>query len=726
MNPQLQLMLQQAIQAFQVGSFERADSILKKILLVTPKNLPALHILGLTKASQEQYREAAEFLGRAARLNPNDASIQYNLAKALADFGADKESVHHYKKATELAPNNPEVWFGYGKSLSTLGVYEDAIVTLTKAVNIQPNYSEAFFYLGYNLNHLKRYDEAISSYEKALALNPTLEGAWSNKGLILSELKRYDEAISSYEEAITLMPDYYQAWYNKGLVLNELKRYAEAILSFDMSLRVKPEFEQAWYNKGLSLNELKRYDEAIASYEKAINIKSDVDYLSGSYLFTKVLSGNWDSLTKELNKISEDIYKGKRVITPFNFLVIKDDPALNLKVAKIWAGHRFSSNISLPDISKKKGKKIRIGYFSADFHNHATAYLIAELFEQHDKSKFECVAFSFGPNVEDEMRNRLIRSVDQFIDVHEKSDREVALLSRGLEVDIAVDLKGYTRDSRTGIFAYRAAPIQVNYLGYPGTMGVDYIDYIIADQILIPSLSQKYYSERIAYLPNSYQVNDRKRIIADRQFSRQELGLPERGFVFCCFNNNYKITPTMLDRWIRILKGVEGSILWLFEDNAWAAENLKKEVERRGVDFTRIVFAKRMPLQEHLARHRQANLFLDTLPCNAHTTASDALWTGLPVLTLMGESFASRVAASLLQAIELPELIAATPEEYEALAIEFGTNPQKLDTIKQRLLDKQLSAPLFDTTLFAKHLEAAYTQMMERYWADLPPENLYV
>ena len=257
-------------------------------------------------------------------------------------------------------------------------------------------------------------------------------------------------------------------------------------------------------------------------------------------------------------------------------------------------------------------------------------------------------------------------------------------------------------------------------------MGVDYIDYIIADQILIPSISQKYYSERIAYLPNSYQVNDRKRIIADRQFSRQELGLPERGFVFCCFNNNYKITPTMLDRWIRIFKGVEGSILWLFEDNTWAAENLKKEVERRGVDSTRIVFAKRMPLQEHLARHRQANLFLDTLPCNAHTTASDALWTGLPVLTLMGESFASRVAASLLQAIELPELIAATLEEYEALAIEFGTNPQKLDAIKQRLLDKQLSAPLFDTPLFAKHLEAAYTQMMERYWADLPPENLYV
>jgi predicted O-linked N-acetylglucosamine transferase (SPINDLY family) len=351
---------------------------------------------------------------------------------------------------------------------------------------------------------------------------------------------------------------------------------------------------------------------------------------------------------------------------------------------------------------------------------------MAELFELHDKSKFELIGFSFGPIANDEMRQRLAKSFDQFIEVGKKSDVEIAKLSRDLNIDIAIDLKGFTQDSRTGIFAYRAAPIQVNYLGYPGTMGADYIDYIIADKTLIPLETQSYYSEKVAYLPDSYQVNDRKRSISGQQFTREELSLPENGFIFCCFNNNFKILPTTFASWMRILKAVEGSALWLFQDNHWVVDNLKKEASNHGIDASRLVFAERMPLSEHLARHCQADLFLDTFPCNAHTTTSDALWAGLPVLTLMGSSFASRVAASLLNAIGMPELITNAQEEYEALAIELAMNPKKLAEIKLKLAKNRLTTPLFDTPLFTKNLESAYIKMYERYQNDLVPEHIYI
>jgi predicted O-linked N-acetylglucosamine transferase (SPINDLY family) len=397
------------------------------------------------------------------------------------------------------------------------------------------------------------------------------------------------------------------------------------------------------------------------------------------------------------------------------------------KVAEIWCSSKYPNNPSLGSIPKlTRRSKIRIGYFSADFHNHATTYLMAELFERHDKDKFELIAFSFGPNIKDEMRQRVINAFDQFINVTAMSDKAIAQLSRELGIDIAIDLKGLTTDARLGIFSYKAAPIQVSYLGYPGTLSVDYIDYLIADKILVPRGSQKYYSEKIIYLPYSYQVNDRQRVIAPTQFTKQELCLPQESFVFCCFNNNYKITPDVFDTWVRILKAVDGSVLWLLADNPLAAMNLKKEAVQRGLDPNRLVFADRMDLTEHLARHKVADLFLDTLPYNAHTTASDALWAGLPVLTCLGESFSSRVAASLLNAIELPELVTETQTDYEELAIELAKNPAKLKDIKEKLSRNRLNSPLFDTTLFTRNIEAAYTHMYERYQADLPADHIYI
>jgi len=349
---------------------------------------------------------------------------------------------------------------------------------------------------------------------------------------------------------------------------------------------------------------------------------------------------------------------------------------------------------------------------------------LAELIELHDKKQFEFIGISFGPSQGDAMRTRLEKSFDQFIDASAMSDIEIAQLSRNLKIDIAVDLKGFTQNSRAGIFAYRAAPIQVSYLGYPGTMSADYMDYLIADKTLIPKELQAAYSERIAYLPNSYQVNDRKRTISDRIFTRAELGLPEQGFVFCSFNNNYKILPATFEGWMRILKAVEGSVLWLYEDNAAAAHHLRQEAEKHGVNPSRLVFAKNMPLAVHLARHRLADLFIDAFPCNAHTTTSDALWAGLPVLTLMGNSFASRVAASLLNAIGLPELVTKSQEEYEALAIEIAANPDTLVALKQKLANNRLTTPLFDTPQFTNYLEQTYAHMYERYQSDLPPAHI--
>ena len=351
---------------------------------------------------------------------------------------------------------------------------------------------------------------------------------------------------------------------------------------------------------------------------------------------------------------------------------------------------------------------------------------MAGLFELHDKEKFELFAFSFGTDTKDEMKVRVSQAFDQFINVTGLSDLEVAQLSRNLGIDIAIDLKGLTQDTRLGIFSYKAAPIQVSYLGFPGTLGADYIDYLIADKTLIPAECKQHYSERIVYLPNSYQVNDRRRAIAPIQFTKPELGLPEDAFVFCCFNNSFKITPDVFDTWVRVLKAVDASVLWLLQDNPTAAMNLQKEAALRGLNPARLVFAKRMGLPEHLARHKMADLFLDTLPCNAHTTASDALWAGLPVLTCMGESFASRVAGSLLNAIGLPELITQTSEDYEALAIELATKPSKLQSIKAQLAANRLTTPLFDTSLFTQHIEAAYEKMYERYQADFLPEHFEV
>ncbi|MDP3011048.1 MAG: tetratricopeptide repeat protein [Methylococcales bacterium] len=575
--------------------------------------------------------------------------------------------------------------------------------------------------------HRGDWQQAVELLNQSLAINPDNAVAYLDLDSAFQELLNFNQALASYDHALKLKPDYVEAFYNRGNLFLDYQQFDKAVLSYDSALRLKPNDANALHNRGIALKNLHRYDEAVVSYGQALAINPDTQFLFGDWLYLKMSVCNWDNLDRHLDELEQGIQQGKPLSVPFTVLAFSDSIALQKQVAVSYAAEKYPSAPLLPLPPKHAHKKIKIGYFSADFYHHATAYLMAELFERHDKTRFDIVAFSFSPvNHQDALRLRLEAAFDRFIDVSQQSDEQVVRLARQLEIDIAIDLKGYTEHSRPNIFAMRAAPIQVNYLGYPSTMGADYMDYLLADSVLIPPEYQAYYSEKIAYLPHSYQVNDAKRVIANKTFTRAELGLPAHGIVFCCFNSNYKITPSVFDSWMRILHEVDGSVLWLLEDNASAVNNLRKEASACDIDPKRLCFAKRMTLAEHLARQRIADLFLDTSPCNAHTTASDALWAGLPVLTCIGDTFAGRVAASLLTAIGLPELITDTLEDYEALAIQLATHPKQLAALKQKLADNRLRYPLFDTALFTQHIEAAYQLMFTRYQADLAPEHIYV
>ena len=614
--------------------------------------------------------------------------------------------------------------FNQGSALHQQGHWAQAREIYLHILQQHPQHLDTLYLLGALALQTQQPEEALQWLDKALAVNAQHPGVHCNRGTALYTLKDYPAALQSYDRAIALHPPYAEAYSNRGNALRELRQYEAAIDSYAHALKLKPNDVDVLVNHGNMLREMKRYAEALESYRRAFKLNPNYPYLHGILLHTQAHMCDWKAW--ELPPPAT-IETQQAITYPFPFLAMCDTPHLQRQVATLWGKTEYPANPELGEIElRKPAKKIRIGYFSADLHAHATAFLMAQLWEQHDKSRFEIIAFSFGVDTNDFMRQRLIRAFDQFIDVRHQTDKQIAQLARSMRIDIAVDLKGFTQDSRFGIFSYRAAPIQVNYIGYPGTVGADYIDYIVADKTLIPASAQPFYSEKIVYLPHSYQVNDRQREISDKTFTRSALGLPENAFVFCCFNNNFKITPSTFDGWMRILHRVPHSVLWLLEDNPTAAHNLRKEAHARGIEPQRLVFATRMPLPEHLARHRNADLFIDSLPYNAHTTASDALWAGLPVLTCLGESFASRVAGSLLNAIELPELITHNQTEFEDTAVGLALNPAKLKAIRDKLHQNRLTTPLFDSQLFTQHLENAYAQMMQRYYAGLAPEHIVV
>jgi predicted O-linked N-acetylglucosamine transferase (SPINDLY family) len=723
---QIEKLVAQGLALHQQGKLPEAKAIYDQVLKKQPQNFMALQLMGAFYLQTKNNLQAIEFLSQAIAINPQFAPCYNNIGLAFKEIKRLDEALASYDHAVRIKPDYAEAYSNRGVVLQELKRLDEALASYDHAVRIKPDYAMAYYNRGVTLQELKRLDEALASYDQAIRIKPDSAETYSNRGNALKELKRLEEALASYDQAIRIKPDSAETYSNRGNALKELKRLEEALASYDQAIRIKPDLAEAYYNRGVTLQELKRLDEALASYDQAVAIKPDLDWLYGDRLHIKMHLCDWSQFEAEALTLIDKIQSKERASKPFPVLALIDDPKLQKLSSEILTQSKYLANSALGAIPKHINKeKIRIGYYSADFRNHAVSILMAQLFELHDKNRFEIIAFAFGGLSSDSMRERLCNAFDEFIDVNKKSDMQVAQLSRELGVDIAVDLGGFTGGSRTNIFSYRAAPIQLGYIGYLGTMGAKYMDYLVADKVIIPTQSTKHYSEKIVYLP-SYQVNDRKRVISEKRFTRQELGLSDESFVFCCLNNNYKITPTTFDSWMRILHAVECSVLWLYVDNELAKVNLQKEALLRGIATSRLIFASRISAPDYLSRYLSADLFLDTLPYNAGTTASYALWAGLPVLTLIGQSFASRVAASLLTAIDLPELITQTPEAYEALAIDLATHPEKLEAIKEKLSKNRLTTPLFDTHRFTQNIEVAYEKMYARYQADLPADHIHV
>jgi protein O-GlcNAc transferase len=577
------------------------------------------------------------------------------------------------------------------------------------------------------LQKLNRHGQALAAFDQTLTLDSEHSLALFRRADSLRLLGRLRDAVETYDRYLARHPDTAEAWHNRGVALSELKRFDDAVFSFGKALALRPDSAESWHNRGTAHVELKEFQEAVFDYEHTVALRPELPYARGNLMLARLQCCDWRDFAQERAGIAAGLREGSPAIVPFGNLMISDSPADQFQCARIWMERHGVAAQPLWRGERYKNQRIRLAYLSGDFRAHPVAILMAGVFEQHDPERFETIAVSFGPDVQSEVRTRVKGAVETFIDARGKSDFEIASLLREREVDIAVDLMGLTADCRSGIFAFRPAPAQVNYLGYPGTMAAESMDYIIADRVVVPEGEKHQYREKIVYLPDAYLASDDKRSIAARRPSRAEAGLPNEGFVFCSFNNTYKFTPEMFAVWMRLLRRVEGSALWLPESNPSAQRNLKRVAEAEGIDPGRLVFAAHLASPEdHLARLALADLFLDTLPCNAHSTASDALWAGLPVLTCKGSTFAGRVAASLLHALGLPELITRSLPDYEANALFLATDAAAVADLKAKLARQRKIAPLFDTLRFTRNLESAFATMRDRTERGEAPRSFAV
>ncbi len=683
----------EAINFHKKGDLLNANNILLEILKESPKDLDVLHLLGIIAFQTRRYKQSIEYINKAININKNIPELYKNLSIV-------------YKEINEL---------------------DNALKYCDEAIKLNPNYAEAYNNKGHILISKNQNDLAIKNWEKALQIKPDYAEVLNNLGNVYTQIDKKNTALDYYNKSIKLNPNFPNVYINRAYILKDLKKYESALEDCNKAIKLKPDFAKAYNNKAIILREMKNMENAYENYVKAYEIKPDLEFLIGSLMYTKLNLGIWNDFEKNVKKLEGKIIKGEVATHPFSSLLLYDSPNLQKISAEVFLKTNYKSKFKEKFINKKNNnKKIHIGYYSSDFCLHPVSCLIANLLELHDKSQFELYGFYFGPDKNDEMLKRIIKTFNNFYDVRNKTDKEIAELSKELNIDIAIDLMTYTEKNRFGIFIEKCAPIQINFLGYPGTSAADCIDYIIADKILIPNENQKYYSEKIVYLPNTYQPNDTNKIISDKIFTKEELKLPEDNFIFCCFNKNQKINPRIFNMWINILKKVNNSVLWLLEENQTFVNNIKKECDKKNVNSERIIFAKRMNLNDHLARHKLADLFLDTIPYGAHTTCSDALWTGLPVVTKIGSAFASRVSASLLKAINLDELITYSEKDYENLAVELALNPKKLSNIKKKLLTNIGKEPLFNTKLFTKNIELSYKEIYQRYKNNLPIANIEI
>ena len=679
-----------------ISVIEKATNLLKKF----PTAYMVWNILGSAHYSLDELPNAAVAFKKVIDLKPNIPEPYNNYGLILYNSGDLAQSSFFFKKAIDLKGDYVEAYNNLGNSLKKLNKKNEALKQYYKCLSINPNYPDAHNNIAIILQEQKHYDKAISHLNKAVIYKPDYFEAYNNLGDLQKEQGKFKDAINSLKKALSINPNSTIANNNLGNVFYELGNLETAISYFKLALSINPNFVAALNNLGNTLKKQNNLVEAIQCYDKSLSIRPEDENIRMQKIHLQSQICDWKSIEQDKDLISK-IGINDQHISPWSALSIEDNPMNHRKRSELFAKYSFKKNIPPNKFPYAKHSKIRVGYFSSDFHNFPGMYLMIGLLEQHDRENFEIYAFSYGPNSEDIMRKRIVKAVDQFIDIKDMKDLEILSLCRDKEIDIAIHRNGYTKNNRTKLFSFRIAPIQINYLGYPGTMGANFIDYIIADQIIIPPEYRNCYSEKIIYMPHSYQPNDDKREISKKKITKLNEKLPSQSFVFCSFNNSYKITSQEFDIWMSILKEVERSVLWLLKSNPWAEINIKKEAKKRGVDPKRIIFADKLAHKEHLARLKLADLFLDTFNVNAHTTASDALWAGLPVVTKKGKGFAARVAASLLNSIGLPELITDNNKGYELLILELARN-HKTRKIKEKLNKHRLIKPLFNTKEYQK------------------------
>lgn len=707
------------------GKLDEAVASYREALRIKPDYAKAHNNLGITLKNQGKLDEAVASYQRALEVRPDYAEARYNLGNALIDQGKLDEAAASYRAALQIRPDYAEAHYNLGNALRVRGQFDEAVASYQRALRIKPGFTDAHYFLAVALKQQGKFEEAAASYQRALEIRPNHAKAHNGLGNIHRTQGKADKAVACYQQALLADPDCTEAHSNLGGIFRSQGKHDQAVACYRRALQLQPDYAELHNNLGNSLIDQGKQEEAIASYRRALQIKPSYPTATVALVHQLQHVCDWEGIGDLSRRVIEEIdtpseHGTGHAVSPFSFLALPTPTSAKQQqqCARKWVDQRLESAIQLGRemaFAHARGARSRItlGYLSGDFHSHPVAQLIAELFEKHDRGKFAVLAYSYGPDDSSPMRRRLTGAFDRFVDVKDASFVEAAQRIHADGVDILIDLKGYTQGARTQILALRPAPVQVNFLGYPGTMGAPFVDYIVVDDFIVPAEQKVFFTEELASLPGCYQVNDSRREVAPRTPSRAECDLPEEGFVFCSFNNSYKITPEVFEVWMRLLEEVPKSVLWLLEGNRFVPANLRSEAEARGVAADRLVFAPRLPLTEHLARHRLADLFLDTFPVNAHTTASDALWLGCPVVTIAGETFVSRVAGSLLRTVGLPELVTTCLDEYEDTALRLARDADQLAQLRARLEANRMTCGLFDAGRFARRLEKAYLRMWE-------------
>ncbi len=634
-------------------------------------------------------------------------------AQDLHAKGKIKTAIDLYLKIISKDNKNSNVLYLLGTAYVQQGLFEKAILNLDKSIELNPDNSHSYNVKGIALNSLKKFNDAIVNYKKAIKLKPDNFQAFNNMGISFKAIQNFEEALFNYKEALRLNPNYVEAFKNYGNVFSLMGNFEEALFNYKEALRLNPNYVEALRGQASTLADLKRLEESNEVWEKIIKINPQSDYVIGNIIHNKMQLCDWFNINEQINLIKESLKKRLKVVSPFILLGLIDQPDYHKLASQIYCSDEFSKFLEKKELNKYKNhKKIKIGYFSAEFHQHPVLQLMMDIYKNHNKTKFEIFGFSHDPDGENIYRDEAKKYFDNFINITKMNDIDVVKLSREMEIDIAINLTGHTENSRNRIFSLRVAPVQVNFLGFPGTMGLSTMDYIISDEIIIPREKKKNYTENILYLP-FYQPNPSNIQLSKKIFSKKDFCLPDNSFIFCCFNNNHKITPQIFQAWMRILIKVENSILWLNKKDDKTSLNLQREAEKLGINSNRIIFAPRMDLiEDHLERYKFVDLFLDTFPYNAHTTASDAIRMGTPIVTIMGESFASRVASSILERIDLAQLITHNINAYEKLAVSLAKNPEKLNNLKIHLKNRSKLKKIFDSKEYTKNLEKLYESLV--------------